>query len=55
MTAAQMICHLADSFRVVMGEKAWKRERVSVTWIPLPAWFFEMGGVRGPLAVAART
>ena len=27
MSAAQMICHLADSFRAVMGEKPWNLDR----------------------------
>lgn len=39
MTAAQMICHLADSFRVTMGQKPWSTERISVTPIPMPDWF----------------
>jgi hypothetical protein len=39
MTAQQMICHLADSFRVTMGLKPWSTERISVTPIPLPDWF----------------
>jgi len=41
MTAPQMICHLADSFRVTMGEKPWALERVQVTPIPLPLWFLK--------------
>jgi hypothetical protein len=39
MTAPQMICHLADSFRVTMGLKPWSTERISVTPIPVPDWF----------------
>jgi hypothetical protein len=39
MTAPQMICHLADSFRVTMGLKPWSIERISVTPIPMPDWF----------------
>ena len=39
MTVSQMICHLSDSFRVTMGLKPWKTARISVTSIPLPAWF----------------
>jgi len=39
MTVGQMICHLSDSFRVTMGLKPWKTARISVTPIPLPAWF----------------
>ena len=39
MTVSQMICHLSDSFRVTMGLKPWKTARISVTPIPLPAWF----------------
>jgi hypothetical protein len=49
MTAAQMICHRADSFRVVMGEKAWKTERVSVPWIPLAVWFLKWAAFGVPL------
>jgi len=41
MTAPQMICHLADSFRVTMSEKPWALERVQVTPIPLPLWFLK--------------
>ena len=39
MSAPQMICHLADSFRVTTGEKLWELTRVQVTPIPMPAWF----------------
>lgn len=39
MSAPQMICHLADSFRVTTGEKPWELKRVQVTPIPIPAWF----------------
>jgi hypothetical protein len=39
MTAAQMLCHLADSFRVTIGEKHWQLARVRVTPIPVPLWF----------------
>ena len=39
MTAAQMLCHLADSFRVTIGEKHWDLARVRVTPIPVPLWF----------------
>ena len=41
MTAPQMICHLADSFRVTTGEKSWALERVQVTPIPVPLWFLK--------------
>jgi len=41
MTAPQMICHLADSFRVTIGEKPWALERVQVTPIPVPLWFLK--------------
>jgi hypothetical protein len=36
MTAHRMIVHLADSFRVVIGEKPAGSARISVTPIPLP-------------------
>ena len=49
MTAPQMICHLADSFRVTMGEKPWKTERISVTPIPLPGWFVKWVALQVPL------
>jgi Protein of unknown function (DUF1569) len=39
MTAPQMVCHLADSFRAVMGLKPWSTERISVTPVPMPDWF----------------
>jgi hypothetical protein len=39
MTVHQMICHLSDSFRVTMGLKPWRIERVSIAPIPLPYWF----------------
>src|SRR5690242_20616761 len=32
MSAAQMICHLADSFRAVMGEKPWQLDRPTLGW-----------------------
>ena len=32
MSAAQMICHLADSFRAVMGEKPWQLDRPTFGW-----------------------
>jgi Protein of unknown function (DUF1569) len=49
MTAPQMICHLADSFRVTMGEKPWKTQRISVTQIPLPSWFVKWVALDLPL------
>jgi hypothetical protein len=49
MTAPQMICHLSHWFRVTMGEKAWKTERISVTWIPLPSWFVKWVALDLPL------
>jgi hypothetical protein len=39
MTAHQMIVHLADSFRVVIGEKPASSARISVTPVPLPQGF----------------
>jgi uncharacterized protein DUF1569 len=38
MTVNQMICHLSDSFRVVMSLKPARTSRISVTPIPLPSW-----------------
>jgi hypothetical protein len=35
--------------RVVIGEKAWKTERVSVTWIPLPVRFLKWVAFGVPL------
>jgi Protein of unknown function (DUF1569) len=49
MTAAQMICHLADSFRVTIGEKDWTTERISVTPIPMPNWFMKWVALEVPL------
>jgi hypothetical protein len=49
MTAPQMICHLADSFRVTMGEKPWETARVSVTPIPMPDWFVKWVALDAPL------
>jgi len=49
MTAPQMICHLADSFRVSIGEKAWSTERISVTPIPVPDWFVKWVALDLPL------
>src|SRR5437868_10447313 len=48
MTAPQMICHLADSFRVTMGLKQWSTERISVTPIPLPDWFVKWAAFSVP-------
>jgi hypothetical protein len=36
MTAHQAMVHLADSFRVTMGEKPASQAKISVTSIPLP-------------------
>jgi hypothetical protein len=49
MSVNQMICHLSDSFRVTMGEKAWKTERISVTPIPMPQWFVKWVALDTPL------
>lgn len=49
MTAAQMICHLADSFRVTIGEKPWTTERISITRIPVPSWFIKWLALELPL------
>jgi hypothetical protein len=49
MTVNQMICHLSDSFRVVMGEKVWKTERISVTPIPMPQWFVKWVALEAPM------
>jgi hypothetical protein len=49
MTAPQMICHLADSFRVTIGEKDWTTERISVTPIPMPNWFVRWVALEAPL------
>jgi Protein of unknown function (DUF1569) len=49
MTAPQMICHLADSFRVTIGEKDWTTERISVTPIPMPNWFMKWVALEVPL------
>jgi hypothetical protein len=48
MTAPQMICHLADSFRVTIGEKPWATARISVTSIPLPCWFVKWVALQTP-------
>ena len=39
MTAHQAIVHLADSFRVTIGEKPASQARISLTPIPLPRGF----------------
>jgi Protein of unknown function (DUF1569) len=44
-----MICHLADSFRVTMGEKPWSIERISITPIPVPDWFLKWVAFDVPL------
>ena len=49
MTASQMICHLADSFRVTIGEKTWTTRRISITWIPVPCWFVKWVALDLPL------
>ena len=49
MTASQMICHLADSFRVTMGEKPWETARISVTPIPMPAWVVKWVALNLPM------
>ena len=49
MTAPQMICHLADSFRVTIGEKPWTTARISVTPIPLPCWFVKWVALQTPV------
>jgi hypothetical protein len=49
MTSHQMICHLTDSFRVVVGENPWKIEPISVTPIPLPQWFVKWVALDTPL------
>ena len=49
MTAPQMICHLADSFRVTMGLKPWTTERIPATPIPLPDWFVKWVAFEVPL------
>jgi len=49
MTAPQMIFHLADSFRVTMGEKSWVTERISITPIPMPDWFVKWVALQVPL------
>jgi uncharacterized protein DUF1569 len=49
MTAPQMICHLADSFRVTMGLKPWATERISATPILLPDWFVKWVAFEVPL------
>lgn len=49
MTAPQMICHLADSFQVTMGEKPWSVERIRVTPIPVPDWFLKWVAFEVPL------
>jgi hypothetical protein len=49
MTAQQMICHLADSFRVTIGEKDWTTERISVRPIPMPNWFVKWVALEVPL------
>jgi len=50
MTAPQMICHLADSFRVTIGEKTWTTARISVAPIPVPGWFVKWIALEVPLA-----
>jgi len=49
MTAPEMICHLADSFRVTIGEKTWTTQRISITWIPVPCWFVKWVALEVPL------
>ena len=49
MTPSEMICHLADSFRVTMGLKPWATERISATPIPLPDWFVKWVAFELPL------
>lgn len=49
MTAPQMICHLADSFRVTIGVKPWSTEHISVTPIPMPDWFVKWVALQLPL------
>jgi hypothetical protein len=49
MSVNQMICHLSDSFRVTMGEKPWKTQRISVTPIPLPLWFVKWVALGSPM------
>jgi Protein of unknown function (DUF1569) len=49
MTPSQMVCHLADSFRVTMGLKPWATERISVTPIPMPDWFVKWVAFDVPL------
>jgi hypothetical protein len=49
MSAPQMICHLADSFRVTTGEKPWELTRVRVTPIPVPLWFLKWVALDLPL------
>jgi hypothetical protein len=49
MTAPQMICHLADSFRVTIGEKTWTTECISVTWVPMPRRFVKWVALELPL------
>lgn len=50
MTAPRMICHLADSFRVTIGEKRWTTARISVTPIAVPGWFVKWVALDLPLA-----
>jgi hypothetical protein len=50
MSAHSMICHLADSFRVTMGEKPWATARISVTPIPLPRRFVKWVALDVPIA-----
>ena len=54
MSAPQMIRHLADSFRVTIGEKPCETARISVTPIPLPNSFVKWVALDVPLAWAAR-
>ena len=50
MTTHSMICHLADSFRVTIGEKPSKTARILVTPIPVPSWFVKWVALDLPLA-----
>jgi hypothetical protein len=50
MTASQMIVHLADSFRVTIGEKPASPAAISVTPIPLPRGFVKWVALELPLA-----
>ena len=49
MSAHSMVCHLADSFRVTMGEKPCKPFHISVTPIPVPHWVLKWFAFDVPL------